>query len=486
MSYVSTSDSDIFGRAAEWELLHRFVVDPLPGSRLAVVRGRRRQGKTMLLQELAAVAGSFYWEAAEQSEHQNLESFSAAWTSHLGDTAGPIRFRSWDEALATVLRSTEAARGVLIDEVGYLIATSPSFPSLLQGYFGPQAERLGAARVVLCGSIYAQMAKLLDIGAPLRGRHSLIIDVQPFGFREAAEFWGLSGNLDAAFQLDALVGGTPAYLRYAGWNRPVRGNVAKWAQQYLLSPTSPLYQEGQLLVAQDPMLVDKALYWSVLGAVADGHARRSAIAEAVGRPAAALSQALTILSAGKWIDMVPDPLHDRSTTVQLIEPIVRTYRTLIAPNGRRLDRGQAQAVWEDSQHRIARLINAPHLETVANEWLIRYATPRTAGGSIRLAAPAVLRRGGSTNQIDVVAVSPDRNDVDRICAIGEVKSERQAMGLAELDRLDELAAALGSKAAPVVKRLLVARSGFTAELTRTARGRSDVELIDLDRLYSGD
>lgn len=439
----------------------------------------------MLLQELATAARSFYWEAAEQSEAQNLESFSAAWTTHL-EVAGPVRFRTWAEALDSVLRSPQSARGVLIDEVGYLIGTSPSFPSLLQSYFGPRAEREGVARVVLCGSIYSQMTKLLDADAPLRGRHQLVIDVQPFEFREAAEFWGLVDNVDAAFQLDALVGGTPAYLRYAGWNRPTRGNIGKWAQEHLLSPTSPLFHEGQVLVAQDPVLVDKALYWSVLGAVADGHARRNEIAKAVGRPSSALSQALTILSAGRWVEMVPDPLHERSTTLRLIEPIIRTYRTLISPNGRRLDRGQAREVWEDSQHRVARLINAPHLEAIANEWVMSHARPETTGGSVRLAAPGILRRGGSTNQIDVIAVSPDRNDVDRICAIGEVKAERQAMGIAELERLDDLARGLGAKAAPTVRRLLVARSGFTAELTRQVRSRADVELVDLDRLYGGD
>ncbi|MFC4058369.1 hypothetical protein ACFOWE_08690 [Planomonospora corallina] len=35
------------------------------------------------------------------------------------------------------------------------------------------------------------------------------------------------------------------------------------------------------------------------------------------------------------------------------------------------------------------------------------------------------------------------------------------------------------------KLLLFARSGFTSELARTAAGRSDVELVDLGRMYSG-
>lgn len=465
-------------------MLNDFVGDPMPGSRLAIVRGRRRQGKSLLLQALAAATSSFYWEAAEQSETQNLESFSVAWADFVG-VRGPMRFRSWEEALAVTLAPTAAPLGIFIDEVGYLIATSPAFPSLLQRHFGPASERSGTSRVILCGSIYAQMTQLLGPNAPLRGRHRLVVDVEPFGFREAAEFWGLTGNPDAAFQLHALVGGTPAYLRFAGDAKPARGNVGRWAADHLLRPSSPLFEEGRILVAQDPTLPDKALYWSVLGAVADGASRRSTIASAVGRAEAALAQPLTVLTAGRWIDMVPDPFHRRSTTVQIVEPIVRTHRVLIAPNSRRLSLGQASAVWTDAQHRIARLIHAPHLETLANDWVLRHAAPQSIGGMARLSAPGVFRRGGVANQIDVVAVEPDRNDVDRICAIGEVKAERSAMAAVELERLDRLVSELGSRAAPTVRRLLVARGGFTAQVQRLAHQRGDIELVDLDRLYGG-
>jgi uncharacterized protein len=66
-----------------------------------------------------------------------------------------------------------------------------------------------------------------------------------------------------------------------------------------------------------------------------------------------------------------------------------------------------------------------------------------------------------------------------------VKAERQPVGVIELARLDGIIANLGRKAAPVVRRLLFARAGFTSELTRLTRTRGDIELIDLDRLYSG-
>jgi uncharacterized protein len=481
--------SSIFGREREWELLSDFLNEGL-GSRLAVVYGRRRQGKTTLLQELAAVTNSFYWEAAEQSSAQNLESFSNAWTDFT-KSAGPVRFKNWEEALDRVLTSSNFGHssllsGVMIDEVGYLIGTAPEFPSLLQRHFGPRTQGSGKVRVVLCGSIYAQMTRLLAAGQPLRGRQSLEVDVRPFDYRTAATFWGLDSHPDAAFRLHALIGGTPAYLRFSGGNAPAKGNVDRWVTDHLLNPSSPLFHEGQLLVAEDPTLVDKALYWSVLGAVADGFSRRGEIAEALGRSPAALAQPLAVLTAGSWIEMVGDPFHNRSTTITLNEPIVRTHRVVIAKDRRRLDLGQAKAVWEDSQHRVARLVYGPHLEWMANDWLLRFASPKTVGGSIRSSGPGILRVGGAAHQLDLVGLEPDRQDVDRICVIGEVKAEKTTMGIVELERLDQIATKLGERAATSVRRMLVARSGFSAELTRTARVRSDVELVDLQRLYEGD
>jgi uncharacterized protein len=473
----------VFGRQREWDLLIDHLVGERSGSQLAIVRGRRRQGKSSLLDAAALATGAFYWEAAQQSREQNLVAFGEAWATYVG-APGPLRFGDWAAALAVVFSATSPQ--VLIDEVGYLVETAPEFPSLLQRYFGPEAERRGTARVVLCSSVIAQVTKLLAANAPLRGRHHLLIDVEPFDFRSAAEFWGLGGNPDAAFRLHALLGGTPAYRRFAGGNAPERGNVDKWAIRYLLDPASPLFHEGQLLVSEDRTLVDTSLYWAVLGAVADGNSRRGDIAKAIGRTSPALAQPIEVLAAGHWIEQRRDPFHDRSTTIALTEPMLRTHRVLIAPERARLSAGRGTEVWSDAQPRIARRILAPHLEWMANDWMIRHASAETAGGGIRSSTPGVLRPRTRPWQIDIVAMAPDRNDVDRVTAIGEVKATREPVGQHELDRLDEIALALGARAGTVVKRVLVARAGFTAELVRESRRRGDIELVDLDRLYGGD
>jgi uncharacterized protein len=397
-----------------------------------------------------------------------------------------VKFDDWEKALAAVLAPNGPARHLFLDEVGYLVESAPEFPSLLQRHFGPRLEREGTCKVVICGSIYSQMTRLLSADAPLRGRHTLVVDVAPFDVVTAASFWGLTGNPDAAFRMHALVGGTPAYRRFAGDAVPKNGNVDNWVVRHLLDSASPLYNEGTLLVADDPTLVDKSLYWSVLGAIADGHRRRNDIADALNRNPGSLAQPIDVLTAGQWIEQRNDPFHARYSSMQLTEPIIRTHRVVIAPSRRRLAQGRAAAVWADAQPVVAKLIYGSHMEWVANDWIMRTEPIDVVGVHPTDSGPGVLRFDKSAHQIDIVTTAPDRNNRPCIHAIGEVKADGRPMDIDQLHRLDLITARLGERAAVDLRLVLVGRRGFTAELTREARKRGEVHLIDLDRIYSTD
>lgn len=88
-------------REFEWSELTRFATATVAGTRFGVLYGRRRQGKTMLLQALADATSGFYWQARQQSAPQNLVSLSTALTAYIRPPV-PIRFdsaanRSWSD-----------------------------------------------------------------------------------------------------------------------------------------------------------------------------------------------------------------------------------------------------------------------------------------------------------------------------------------------------------------------------------------------------
>ena len=75
--------ADIFDRDAEWESLGRFVEDERPGASLGVVSGRRRQGKSFLLEAACEQAGGFYFSAQEATDAESLALIGDALTGYL-------------------------------------------------------------------------------------------------------------------------------------------------------------------------------------------------------------------------------------------------------------------------------------------------------------------------------------------------------------------------------------------------------------------
>jgi AAA+ ATPase superfamily predicted ATPase len=212
---------DMFDRDDEWSALERFCEDPTPGATLGVVTGRRRQGKSFLLQAACEQTGGFYHQALDETAADALSLFGESFAAHI-DAPAPLTFGSWREAIDAVLRlGTRAPTTVVLDELPYLIKAAPELPSVIQAAFGPRRpERTGSrTRLVLCGSALSVMGRLLAGSAPLRGRAVLEMVVPSLDFRLAREFWGID-SFRLAAQVYAVVGGTPAYRDFARRDAP--------------------------------------------------------------------------------------------------------------------------------------------------------------------------------------------------------------------------------------------------------------------------
>lgn len=478
---ITFKPPDLHGRDREWSALVEFATFGTTAG-LAIVYGRRRQGKTHLLQALHQQVGGLYWQAVQQTPRQNLESFSAAWTSFTGSDFA-VRFESWNDALRAIMRhAADTPTLVTIDEVGYLIDSTPAFPSELQAALTPMGVRQSKARFVLCGSAFGQMRALLDAHAPLRGRAQLDLVVGPFDPRESASFWGLESNPAAAFRLDALVGGTPAY-RGLAIDLPRRGDVSSWARRRLLDPQNALFREGRIVVAEDPGLGDQQLFWAVIGAIAEGKDRRKDIAAALGRPETSMSHPLNVLTEASWIEALVDPLRDKRTRYRVSEPIVRWWRLIVEPNLHRLTgpTPRPEQVWSDNEQLVTSRIHAPHLERLAQWWLMTHHEEARLPRWPTAVGASVVAHGPQRAQLDIVATESTSRGSTEIVAIGEVKATASPVGPAVLERLD----AIAQQMAPPAIRVIVSLNGFTAPLRRAVEKRADVRLADIASLYGG-
>jgi hypothetical protein len=494
--------SDVFDRDAEWADLGEFVASTLPGLRIAVVYGRRRQGKSYLLRRLADAADGLYHLATEQAEAVSLRRFGDSLAVWSGLSPSAFGFRGWEQALQTAAEiitarsRSEGAPGVLVlDEFPYLTEQTPGLPSIVQSLYDNLGPGSGAdappLRLILCGSAISVMSDLLSGTRALRGRAALELRIRPFGYRDARRYWRIE-NPATAFEHNALIGGTPGYRELVSDplipEEPHR--LGDWLARNVLRPSMPLFDEASRVVHEDPRIRDVGAYSSVLAAVAAGESSPTKIGGLLGRPATSLAHQMTTLASAGFIDRRQDLLLDRRPVVTVADPMVRFHQLVIEPYLADLEAGRARQVWDEAAHTVESKIYGPHFEAFAAEWTSRYAAAEAdlAVGPVGQTVIA-CREHRTSHEIDVLGLargSRPRTPGAPVAFIGEAKHRDRRRGLAELRRLEhlrELLTAEGHDATEAVLGLF-STSGFTDELAAeaaTTPGR--ILLTSLNALY---
>ncbi|MFE3738783.1 ATP-binding protein [Streptomyces sp. NPDC059134] len=481
----------MFDRDWEWSELTAFAADAGPEATLGVVSGRRRQGKSFLLDGLARAGGGFYFCAYEATEAESLRRFGEELATYTGSVA-PLRFDRWEAAVDALLAlGRERPLPVVIDEFPYLARHSPSLPSVLQVAYGPRRpERLESrTRLLLCGSSLAFMGGLLSGTSPLRGRASLELVVHPLDFRKAAEFWGI-GDPRLAVLVHAVVGGTPAYRREFVRDDTPSGieDFDAWICRTVLSPRSPLYREARYLLADESDLRDRAVYHSVLSAIAQGHCTSGRIASFLARPTGDITHPLTVLQDCGLVQRRTDAFRKNRSTYQVAEPLINFDHAIVRPKIAMLDRGMAEVAWRSSRPGFFPAVVGPHFEQLCRDWVAHFAAPETFGGlPIDVSYGTVADPANRVSyEVDVVVHGAVGQDNGVLLGLGECKWG-QTMGVGHLERLRGIRDLLAGRGTEVSQARLVCfgAAGFTPEL-RAAGERGEAVLVDLDRLYGGE
>ncbi len=307
-----------------------------------------------------------------------------------------------------------------------------------------------------------------------------------------AAYFGID-DPDVGLKLHAFVGGTPGY-------RDLLGNASPQTVDELdhlllttvLNPSHALFSEAGYLLREDPRVVDRSLYHSIVASIAAGAGTPARIATAIGRPERSLGHALDVLLTAGFVVRDEDVLLQRRAVLSLADPIVRFHEVVIAPRLAAFEDRDAANAWQHAAQSVNSQILGPHFEFIAREWVRRFASPATLGGTVDVVGRTVVNDSHERSRIelDVVALAPGQRPQGKqvtVLAIGEAKFSRSPRGMRDLARLDRAKALLMSRGivAGPARLLLFGRSGFDADLESAATARGDVELVDLARLWVG-
>jgi uncharacterized protein len=476
----------IFDRAREWEGLVRFATADSADVRLGIVSGRRRQGKTYLLDAAANTFGGFFFTATDSTEAESLASFGRALASDGG--GGRYAFADWDEALERLFGAVGEGL-IIIDEFPYLMKASPSLPSLIQRVLGPRGyAQQSTARLLLSGSAMSVMGQLLGGSAPLRGRASLELIIRPFGYRDAARFWDIS-DPRLAILVHSIAGGTPAYRReFVGGDSPISlADFDAWVLRTVLNPQLPLFREARYLLAEETEIRDTAIYHAVLGAIASGNATRGGIASYIGRKSTDIGHPLAVLEDSQLISRETDPFRKGRSLYRITEPLIIFYEAVMRREWTRLERGDTAGAWHNSQATFMSQVVGPHFEAVCRDWAMSSGVEMFGMVPGEVAAGVVadpLRRGQI--QVDVAVFAPDEpGRPRRVLSLGEAKWDK-VMSPGHLERLRRARDLLAVRGYDTEQTRLTCYSGarFDSELADRAAGDPLIQLIGLEELYA--
>lgn len=478
----------IFDRDFEWRHLAQFAGRAGERPQLGVVTGRRRQGKTYLLEALAASAGGLYFGATQATASESLALFGDAVGGHL-DSPVPLRFADWDEAVTYLYTSPPLQSAVVVvDEFPYLTDVAAALPSILQREIDRGATRGRGPSLLLCGSALSVMGRLLAGGAPLRGRANLELVVRPFDYRLAARYWRIADPRLAALT-HAVVGGTPAYRAYVNDDHPrAPADFDDWVLRTVLNPGTPLFLEARYQLAEEVSgMRETSLYHSVLAAVAAGHNTRGGIATHVGRKATDLTHYLNVWEDTGLLVREEDVFRSGRSRYRIAEPLIVFYEVVCRPQWGRLEAGRAEAVWVDAKPRFTAQVLGPHFESLCRRWAL-LAEPDVFGALPgEVGAGVVTDPAGRTQiEVDVVVFAPAQSDRPRrVLSLGEAKWGK-VITMAQVDRLRRAAQLLAGRGLDTSTTRLTCYSGagFDEQLRAAAAGDERIQLVGLPELYA--
>lgn len=438
-----------------------------------IVYGRRRVGKTALINEFCKDKPTVFFSALNASDKENLEALSKAIyeKDHPGMESAPV-FQSFEAALDQITRMAEKERLVfVIDEYPYLAKANKSISSRLQ-HIIDHTWKNGQLYLILCGSSMSFMEyQVLGYESPLYGRRTGQYKIQALTYKEITAF-----NPTLTPEEQSLVygvtGGIPHYIN----KLDVYEDVDEALKENLFNTSSYLFEEPENLLKQE--LREPAIYNSVITAIAGGASHANEIATKVGVESAVCAKYLKVL-LDLGIIKKETPITEKpgkKTIYTIGDNFFRFWYRFVPQNTSAISAGRIEQIYEPVIKRHLSDYMGLVFEQMCREYLLRYAN------DLPIILSDVGQWWGTDSkakkevQIDIVG-SPVEGDE---YIIGSCKYRNTIIGVDEFELTKHYADVFGK--GKKYHFYIFSKSGFTKDLQELG-DKGDVKLITLDDMY---
>lgn len=478
VSFIAQTER-FFNRTHELAALQRAFANKTQPGQLLLLYGRRRIGKTFLLQRFFAGAPGeapkrhCYYLADQTTAFAQRRALAEQLLDAFPDPGASAEDLavSWNALLRFVTKQASATTAgervsLILDEFPYLVQQTPELPSIMQSWWDREGVH-SRIFVVLCGSHLSAMQALGAASAPLFGRFNAgIIALAPLDYPDVADFYKNCPGYDVERTLImyGVFGGTPRYHALVDTGRPFGEELVN----LLLRPGGALENEVGYLLGSE-QIREPAPYNAVLGAIALGETQFGGILNALGMDRGALSYYLSALAELGWIrrELPFEEQSERRSLYQCADPFVTFWFRCIRPLASAAMFADPQALFESRiAPRLADYMGRYVFESICHHWLQRQAL-----GTLGLALVDMGRwwsRDGQT-EFDVVARRADGGTL-----FGECKwSATSPVGMDVMTQLlGKVARHPDARWREGARYVVFSLGGFTPELRAFAAGSS--------------
>lgn len=442
----------------------------------AVLYGRRRVGKTTLMQEFMRGKSAIYYMAVEGTKKENLTGLSKALLARNQFSPNVPEFHDY-EALLDYIDSLAVSgeRMILaIDEFPYLAASYPAISSMLQCHID-QCWKDSKLFLVLCGSSMSFMEEqVLGYKSPLYGRRTAQFKVHPFTFWEAEEMLA-NYTAEERAVIYGVTGGIPEYLSRIDNVLSVDDNIV----ELYFEESGRLFEEPVNLMKQE--LKEPMTYHSIIAAIAGGASRLNEIATKTGLESSGCSNQLASLIAlgiVKKETPVTEPENGRRTLYGLSDSMYLFWYRFVRPNASSIIRGVGKQVYNTLVQPRMNEFMGTVFEEICKQYLYMpevYETlPFPLGGVGRWWGNNARKK--RQEEIDIMSVT------NGMALFGECKWRNEKVDKAVIDTLLERGELFQY---PEKYYYIFSKSGFKENALEYAKQKKELHLIDFETMVGG-
>jgi uncharacterized protein len=454
---------DFFNRTDELAAL-----DDIWAARAAqffVLWGRRRVGKTELLNHFAGDRRAFYFEATNVTQAEQLLDISAELARVSGNALlaqQPVT--SWEAALTAIEQFVGEQRTIVIlDEFQFLATQAVGIGSIINRWWRSTGRKLPIA-LVLAGSEVGFFEREV-LGGEMYGRRTGQLQILPFRYRDAALFHPGYDPTDR-IRAYAICGGMPYYLERFTDDAPLEEHILR----HTLYREGFLFQEADLLLRQE--LPDPRNHMSVLRAIAQGQTQNNQVANRTRLSESMVTQIIATLERMQLVRTLrPVTAAERSkkTSYEIRDGFLNYYFRFVDPAKSRLrTRAQAEAyLAEIVMPQLDQFVSQGAWEPIAREYVLEHENS-AAVGSWWGQVPTGEQRKTRSQEIDIVAI--DHSGV--VTATGSCKWTNAKLSRSEEQLLTATEPYIPNAGA-VQRHYFCSRDGFDANLERLAAADPD-------------